>query len=154
MNAGVALVLLGAALSCGCAAGICDRPENKEPRKFTGGEIVGDTYRTSDFDGDLLHFPGGAFYEIEHGLGVVPTTVSFWLSFERDGLGSGSVAQAAGNQVELKAMDDQTMRVLNGSCAEYFLIVQASRVGAGGAGGGGGAGGAGGGGGNAGAGGN
>jgi hypothetical protein len=136
----------------GCATGICDRPEKEDPTVFNGGEIVGNTYRTSDFDGDLLHFPGGAFYQIRHGLGVRPTHIQFWLSFSRDGIkNGGSDAPAAGNQAELKSVDDEQLTVLNASCSDYFLIVQAwtDGPGAGGAGdGGAGAGGAGGAGGN------
>jgi hypothetical protein len=140
--AAVVVVLAATASGTGCAAQICRRPEKPEPTVFKGGEIVGDMYRTSGFEGDLLHFPGGAFYEIHHNLGVRPTSVAFFLSFKRDGLMSGTVAQAAGNQVELKAMDENTMRILNGSCADYYLIVQAFRDGAeGGAGGAAGAGG-------------
>lgn len=94
-------------------------------------------YRTSAFDGDLLHFPGGAFYEIHHGLGADPVDVRFFLSFARDGDGSATVSQAAGNQVEMTDHDEDTLTVLNGSCADYFLIVHAYRgpVGSGGAGG-------------------
>ena len=38
MNARLA-ILLCAVLTGGCSAGICDRPEKKEPTKFAGGEV-------------------------------------------------------------------------------------------------------------------
>ena len=136
LSTGVAAVVL-LALASGCTAGICDRPESAEPTPFTGGDVIGDMYRTSAFDGDLLHFPGGAYYKIHHGLGEVPIDVRFFLSFARDGDGSATVSQAAGNQVEMTERNAETLTVLNGSCADYFLIVHAYRgpTGTGGAGG-------------------
>lgn len=131
----LALGALIVTATTGCPTNICDRPATAEPIVFKGGEVIGNTYRTSDFDGDLLSFPGGGFYEIHHQLGERPVSWVAYLSFERDGMGSGSVALAAGNQVELKAMDETSITVLNGSCSDYFLIVQAFGSDAGGAGG-------------------
>lgn len=128
-------LIVAATTSVGCSNGICSRPVTEDPVVFRGGEVIGDTYRTSDFDGDLLYFPGGGFYEIHHRLGERPVSFAAYLSFERDGIKSGSVAPAAGNQVELKAMDETSITLLNGSCSDYFLLVQAFASGTGGAGG-------------------
>ncbi|MEZ4444010.1 MAG: hypothetical protein R3B72_33360 [Polyangiaceae bacterium] len=102
---------------------ICDRPETEEPTDVTEGEVIGDTYRSADWDGDLLYFPGGAYYRIHHNLGAIPVGVQFYLSFSRDGVADGSLAPAAGNQVEIHAIDEETITVLNGSCSEYYLMV-------------------------------
>jgi hypothetical protein len=123
---GVALAVAALAVLGGCGAtpgaDVCVRPETEEPTDYTGGSLEEGVYMTSDWDGELLHFPGGAFYRIHHGLGERPRYWSFYLSFERDGLNSGSLTQAAGNQAELKELDDQTLTVVNGSCAEYYLL--------------------------------
>jgi hypothetical protein len=135
-----AAVVVLASSSYGCIE-TCDRPESDTPRPYKGGEIIGDTYMSSDWDGDLLHFPGGAYYEIHHDLGVKPVGFRFYLSFERSGSSEASVAQAAGNQAEMKYIDDKIINVVNGSCSEYYLLVTAWRDGEGGQGGDGGQGG-------------
>lgn len=122
----MAAVLAGAWLT-GCVAPpigteLCRRPETDEPIDYRGGDVDNGVYRSADPYGELLHFPGGAFYRIHHELGEQPRWWQFYVSFERDGLTSGSVALAAGNQAELKAIDDETLTVLNGSCAEYWLL--------------------------------
>jgi hypothetical protein len=115
------LALVGCA-DVGAQIEACARPATDEPTLYTGGNVEGGVYRTSPWDGELLFFPGGAWYQIEHRLGEVPDWFQFYLSFERDGLGSGSLAQAAGNQVEVKAIDNRTIEVLNGSCVDYWLL--------------------------------
>jgi len=119
------VLLLGA-----CDAGngfpdTCDRPATAEPRDFVGGTVTDGVYRSSDWYGDLLHFPGGAYYRIHHQLGAVPLWIELYLSFERHGLAEGSVAPAAGNQAEIKQVDADTLTVLNGTCTEYWLLVVA-----------------------------
>ncbi len=102
---------------------LCDRPESGDPIAFRGGTLKNGVYMSSDWDGELLHFTGGAYYVVYHRLGEQPRWVQLYLSFERDGLGSASVAPAAGNQAEIKAIDSETITVLNGSCVNYFLLV-------------------------------
>lgn len=80
--------------------------------------------------GDLLHFPGGAFVQIFHGLGVVPSEWNAYLSFERCG-GDGAIAEAAGNQVQLEAMDEQSITLLNGTCVDDFFLLVTARAGGG-----------------------
>ena len=116
----------------------CPRPESDEPTVYDGGSTVGGTYSTSDWDSDLLPFPGGAYYELRHQLGVTPQLVQVYLSFGADGLADGSIAPAAGNQAEIKAIDDEKIVLLNGTCSDsYVLVVATVFGGAGGAGGGG-----------------
>jgi hypothetical protein len=81
---------------------------------------------SSDWDGELLDFAGGAYYEIHHSLGEMPREFQFYLSFERDGLGSGSLTESAGNQAEVKAIDEESITVVNGSCAAYWMLAVVS----------------------------
>lgn len=118
------LPVSGLLATAGCDQ-TCDRPETAEPTVYHGGEITGETYMTSDWGGDLLHYPGGAHYEIHHGLGAMPVGVAFYLSFERSGVKDGSLAQAAGNEVELRHIDEDVMVVVNGTCAEFYLLATA-----------------------------
>jgi hypothetical protein len=114
------------ALGCGDALPVtCARPATAEAVAYRGGGVEADVYMSADWEGDLLFFPGGAYYEIYHGLGEKPRWWQAYLSFERDGLTSASVALAAGNQAELKAIDNQSLTLLNGSCADYWLLVAA-----------------------------
>lgn len=117
----VAVGLAGCA-DVGAEIQACARPASEEPRLYTGGSVEDGVYMTSDWYGELLYFPGGAWYEIHHQLGEVPRWFEFYLSFERDGLGSASLAQASGNQAEIKEIDAESITVLNGSCADYWLL--------------------------------
>jgi hypothetical protein len=75
----------------------------------------------------LLYLPGGMRYKLEHHLGVLPTAVQVYLSFGNCGAADGdTIAQAAGNQVEIAAIDEQYIWVVNGACAEYWMLVVAS----------------------------
>jgi len=105
----------------------CSRSEDANPPvRYSEGLITEDTYQTSEFDGELLYFPGGMRYELEHGLGERPQRWEAYLSFDRFGTRTGTVALAAGNQVELLEVTDETLTVANGSCVEYWLLVVAS----------------------------
>ena len=128
--AGVALL---AATLCGCGdaePGACARPETPEPTEYRGGSVEGGVYRSAEWNGELLYYPGGAHYKIFHNLGAIPSQASFYLSFERYGLAEGSVAEAAGNQVEIKAIDEESITVVNGTCAEFYLLGVMSTSGA------------------------
>lgn len=119
--------LLACLLGCSTLSEIgpetCDRPESAEPIDYRGGTVQDGVYMSADWYGELLAFPGGAYYRIHHELGEVPRWVEPLLSFERDGLGSGSVAPAAGNQVEIKAIDAETVTLVNGTCTDYYLLL-------------------------------
>jgi hypothetical protein len=112
---------------CGCGdAGptTCARPETPEPTPYQEGSVDdgGIVYTSSTPEGELLYFPGGAHYQIFHNLAAMPTSYDFYLSFERFGVQQASLAQAAGNQVEVKAIDEESITVVNGTCADFYLL--------------------------------
>ncbi|MBK8259687.1 MAG: hypothetical protein IPK82_44395 [Polyangiaceae bacterium] len=106
----------------------CDRSEERNPPVlYTEGTVLNGVYMTSDWDGELLWFPGGMHYELEHKLGDVPRFYQAYLSFNRHGTeDEGTIAQAAGSQVELVRADTETMVVRNAECVDYWLLVVAS----------------------------
>ena len=102
---------------------ICARPATAEPRLYDGGSVQDGWYMSADWTGELLSFPGGAYYQIVHHLGQMPRSLQFYLSFDRDGVASGgSVSEASGNEVEVKAVTEQSVTVLNGTCADFWLL--------------------------------
>lgn len=105
----------------------CDRSEEHNPPVlYTQGTVENGIYMTSDWDGELLHFPGGMHYELEHFLGGTPRFFQAYLSFDRHGTADdGTLALAEGNQVELVRMNDETMVVRNAECVDYWLLVVA-----------------------------
>jgi hypothetical protein len=125
----VQLAVIAAALSSlaacqpGTGSEICARPESAEPTDYTGGTIEDAIYMSSDWHGDLLSFHGGAYYRIHHGLGVMPRHWHIYLSFSRNGMTDASISEAAGNQAEVKAIDEQSITLVNGSCADYWMLV-------------------------------
>ncbi|MBW2454322.1 MAG: hypothetical protein JRI68_07420 [Deltaproteobacteria bacterium] len=139
----VAATVLAAGLLTACDEGngfptTCDRPESEDPLNYKEGGIVDGVYWTSDFavktgespivDGEPLHWPGGAYYRIHHGLGEMPDWFLFYLSFEPDGLTEGKVALAAGNQVEVESIDEETITIVNGTCGSYWLIGRVGQI--------------------------
>jgi hypothetical protein len=124
----IAVGLAHASLGCiGCITTTCDRSEaSNPPVRYTEGTVENGVYMSSAWDGELLYFPGGMRYLLEHKLGQVPKSWQFYLSFDQFGTQSGVVSPASGNQVELRAIDDKTMTVVNGSCVEYWLLVTAT----------------------------
>jgi hypothetical protein len=125
------------ALALGASASACDvitsvgpkscnsNPEENPPVTYSDGTADGGIYMSSPWDRDLLYFPGGMVIRLEHKLGKAPRSWQAYLAFDEDGVQQGSVAQAAGNQVELVGLDDQAITVKNGSCADYWLLVTA-----------------------------
>src|SRR6185503_9296065 len=119
--------------ACGIVSEIgpttCDRSEETNPPiLYTEGTVEGDVYRSADFDcpaiGDggsdagipaceLLYFPGGMRYRIQHKLGVVPAWWQFYLSFDQFGTQTGNLAAAAGDQAVLRAVDEEDIVVVN-----------------------------------------
>jgi len=125
---GVAIVVL--ALS-GCTEGLCDRPATAEPILYTAGGVErgkdGCTYQSTEWDGDWLWFPGGAYYELRHQLGFEPTQIECWLSFARHGTRDNqSVTQAGGNECQIHDVDFEKIVILNGTCADFYVRVAAS----------------------------
>ena len=104
----------------------CDRSaENNPPVKYTEGTTENGVYMSSPWEGELLWFPGGMRYELEHELGEVPRFADVWLSFDRCGTKSSTVARASGNQAEMRMVDQEKLVVVNGSCSDYWLLVVA-----------------------------
>jgi hypothetical protein len=126
-----AALLLGALLvaSTGCdrvPPSVCDREAEDNPAvRYTEGTVEGGVYMSSPWDGELLYFPGGMRYAIEHKLGETPRWIASYLSFERDGTASGALAPAAGNQVVLLDVDAMAITLANDSCVDYWLLVTA-----------------------------
>jgi hypothetical protein len=127
-----ALALSALLLGCGPDAynpgpETCDRSEERNPPVlYTDGSTEDGVYMTSDWDGELLYFPGGMHYKLVHGLGSVPRFFQAYLSFDRHGTqDGGTIGLAAGNQVELVRADDKTMVVRNAECVDYWLLLVA-----------------------------
>lgn len=118
-----------AADSLGCGRNgplTCDRTEEGNPTiRYTEGAAVDGVYMTSPWEGELLYFPGGTRYSLEHKLGKAPRWVTSYLSFDRDGTKSSSLAQAAGNQVVILDVDATAIKLANDSCVDYWLLVTA-----------------------------
>jgi hypothetical protein len=135
------LAALAAAMSvfgCNSLPTTCDTDaKDNPPIAYRQGIVHEDVYMTSDWAGELLYFPGGIRYEIFHRLDAQPLWIDSYLSFSRWGTqgsegGGGdddnafnTLAQAAGNQVEIQDVDDQQITLFNDSCAEYWLLVVA-----------------------------
>jgi hypothetical protein len=104
----------------------CDRSAEDNPAiRYTEGEVKDGVYMSSPWSGELLYFPGGMRYALEHKLGAAPRWINSYLSFDREGTGKSSLAQAAGNQVVIVDVDDTTVKLANDSCADYWLLVVA-----------------------------
>lgn len=135
LRASIACAVLASAALAGCGPDdynpgpeTCDRSEEHNPPvRYTEGTVEDGVYMTSDWDGELLFFPGGMHYELVHYLGERPRFFQAYLSFDRHGVATdGTIALAQGNQVELVRMSDETMVVRNNECVDYWLLVVAS----------------------------
>lgn len=124
---GLSLAQVGCGVGGFLGATSCDRSEKSNPPlRYTEGTVEDGIYMSSAWDGELLYFPSGMRYLIEHKLGRVPRHWEFYLSFDQFGSKTGVVAPASGNEAELRGVDEETMTVVNGSCVEYWLLVTAS----------------------------
>ena len=68
------VVLAVGALSCGRGGPLtCDRTAEGNPViRYTEGEAKDGVYMSSPWEGELLYFPGGMHYALEHKLGDRP----------------------------------------------------------------------------------
>ena len=123
----VASTALAAGSLCGCEKALtCDRSAEGNPTiRYTEGEAKDGVYMSSPWEGELLYFPGGTHYALEHKLGVEPRWITSYLAFDRDGTKASGLAQAAGNQVIVADVNASTVTVVNDSCADYWLLVTA-----------------------------
>jgi len=113
----------GTALGTGCSN--CST-SGQDPVEFTGG-ITNESrtiYQSSAIDGEWLHFPQGRIYELKHGLGAKPFTTDVFVSFTKTV--TENYAPSAGNQAVFEPTSrDDTIRVRNDTCAEFFIRVVA-----------------------------
>lgn len=133
MRAAAALVIALAAGGAGCGpladAGPsdCSRSADSNPlTPYTEGTVENGVYMSSPWNGELLYFPGGMRYEIRHQLGELPRWWQVYLSFDRYGAETGTLALAAGDQAEVIEVTDEALFVVNASCVEYWMLVVAS----------------------------
>jgi hypothetical protein len=106
---------------------VCDRTAEGNPTvRYAEGTAEGGVYMSSPWDGELLYFPGGMRYALEHKLGAMPRWIGSYLSFSRDGTkDGGAVAMATGNQVVVLGVDATAITLANDSCVDYWLLVTA-----------------------------
>lgn len=119
-----ALVLLAGCSVINSLSPNCDRSvKTNPPVTYTEGKTENGLYMSSPWAGELLYFPGGMRYEIHHGLGETPHFVEAWLSFDQCGVKNSTVALAAGNQAEVRELDQDKLEIVNGSCSDYWLLI-------------------------------
>jgi hypothetical protein len=140
----IALTTALGALSAGCGAlseigpSTCDRSDEENALTlYTEGTVEAGVYMSASWDCreddpteekrrcELLYFPGGMRYRIEHRLGATPRWWHVFLSFDRYATDAGTLAQAAGNEAEVREVSREHLDIANGSCAEYWLLVVA-----------------------------
>ncbi|MCC6215673.1 MAG: hypothetical protein IT376_12485 [Polyangiaceae bacterium] len=123
--------LLGLVPVGGCAT--CTTG-GQSPITYSQGATRGDTYTTSAWSGEWLHFPPGRRLLLPHGLATPAVGVRSWLAFEAfpipagdAGDTTGTAAEAAGNQVVLERVDAEVVQLRNDTCATYYLRVEVRR---------------------------
>lgn len=120
------VALAAGSLGCDASALSCDRALEANPYiAYREGTVENGVYMSSPWDGELLYFPGGMHYAIEHQLGGEPRWITSYLSFDERGTAGGSVAQSAGNQVVILDVSETTIKLANDSCVDYWLLVTA-----------------------------
>jgi hypothetical protein len=131
-RAAAILFVAGAALGAGalgCGRGgplTCDRTAEGNPVvRYTEGEVANEVYMSSPWGGELLYFPGGMHYAIEHKLGAEPRWITSYLAFDRYAEEPSGLAPAAGNQVVILDVNATTVTLANDSCVDYWLLVTA-----------------------------
>lgn len=109
----------------------CERDILHNPPVLYADGITQDgLYMTSTWDGELLWFPGGMHYKLQHRLGQVPRFFQPYVSFDRYGTDDtdgepGTIALATGTQAELVNADTDYLIVRNAECVDYWLLVVA-----------------------------
>jgi hypothetical protein len=108
----------------------CSRDADSAIVSVKPGMVEGNTYHSAPIGGPYEYFPPMRTVSFEHGLGVVPYAIQFWLAFSDH----GTLAPSAGNMTELRALDDadlpitkDSISVYNNTCSEFYLWVVAER---------------------------
>jgi hypothetical protein len=104
-----------------CDSDLKDNP----PVAYDQGTVTDGIYMSSPWTGPLIYFPGGMRLSIKHHLGAKPRTWNAYLSFDKNGTMSDTVAQATGNEVEVPYIDEDHIDVHNGTCSDFWLLVTA-----------------------------
>lgn len=123
----ILLLGLGSSLSgCDVITGGCgDELEDEPPVTFSGGTTEGGIYQSSSWDAAAwIDFPPGFTVRFEHGLAKEPRAWQAYVATAREGDGSNLVL-AAGNEVELVAIDDEAVTVRNTTCVDFFVVMVA-----------------------------
>lgn len=126
----LSLVLALAAPLAGCLTDIgpvpCDRSaKGNPPVRYTEGRVENGVYMTSDWDEELLYFPGGMHYELEHKLGATPRWWIAYASHDRTGADEATIAIAPGDMAQVVDATPETLTIVNGTCATFWLLVVA-----------------------------
>ena len=119
---GVIAIFFAESQACNPACTGPERDYSLGTRSFAAGVP---TYETSPANGPYIPFEGAADYHIHHSLGLVPTYVQIYLSFNQypEGDGNGGYAPSAGNQAIVLLQDEDVVRIQNDTCADYWLRV-------------------------------
>jgi hypothetical protein len=122
------LAVAAAGAACSNFSTSCDTNDNgNPPDKYAGGTVNNGIYMSSPWTGEMLWFPGGKAYDIEHKLGCVPAVVELTESFSPDGLkNEGSVAPCAGNMCLILKVDETVIRIKNDTCSDFYVRVTAT----------------------------
>ena len=124
----VAVLLLSTSVGCETVTpSTCDPYTATATQYYAGGQTQGGVYMSSLVNEELLYFPGGMHYSLEHRLGQTPSWWHSSLSFESIASADGglSIAQAAGNQALVLRVNEEVIEVANDSCVPYWLLVTA-----------------------------
>jgi hypothetical protein len=128
--------LVGGTLGCS------NCPPPKPIDDFRGGHVYpSGYYETNTLREEMLPFPAGGAYRIEHHLGRLPLLVMPYLSFvarpdletQEDGVGNFTLA--SGNLALIEHADEEVVVVRNDTCADFYLRVVVETDGLGGQGG-------------------
>jgi hypothetical protein len=124
LSAAIALVV--ASPGCEVLLGTCgDELADTGPARYTDGTTQDGVYRSSSWDPeDLVELAPGQLIRFEHGLGAEPTSFQVYVAASRTGDGAKLVL-AAGNEVELIAIDDEAITIKNGTCSDLFMLMVA-----------------------------
>lgn len=129
-----ALIPCASTLSVACSP--CN-PNGHEPIRYTDGKATGDIYETGMTTDEMLHFPSGRIYELEHHLGVCPPVILPYISFVPRPISGeaqsrvDNFAIAAGNEALVEGCDKEIIRLRNDTCADFYLRVVAVASGGG-----------------------